>query len=246
MLFHLSVFFATVLFVVGMLFGSFSDVFLPWVLVVLLLVTARYAWGLRQSLPSPLHIPSLYAFSSIFLMSFISTLLERLVFTVFASIVYYLLLLGLYRLSRAPRDLSARAMVAMSAMATMFFFYSAAYGFYINFAIPLWLFMTLYGIASSLVSYQYLCLVSANRKTVSVYSLVIALALAEIAWVVNFWPFGYLTSGVIVLMFFYVLFDLAQSEMIQALSRRRTLGYIGLFFCLLLMVLWSSRWRIIA
>ena len=246
MVFHLSVFFATILFAIGMVFGSISDVFLPWVLMILIATTTRYVFGLRRTLPSPLNIPLLFTFSSIFLLSFISTLLERLIFTVFVSVVYYVLLLGLYRLSRVPRDLSARAMVAMSAMATMFFFYSAAYGFYINFTIPLWLFMSVYGASSGVVTYQYLCLVSTDKKTISVYSLVIALALSEIAWVVNFWPFGYLTSGVVVLMFFYVLFDLAQSEMLHILSRRRTIGYIGLFCCLLLMVLWSSRWRIVA
>jgi hypothetical protein len=205
-------------------------------------MTLRFSWNLKRSLYNPVSIPIVFVLSSLFLFSFISVPGEQIVFILFATAIHYFLFLGLYRLSRAPQDLSARAMVSMSIIVTMFFFYSVAYGFYINFAIPLWFFMTLYGAASFAVTYPFLRSLTTDQKIVSLYSLVIALALAEIAWVVNFWPFGYLTSGVVVLMFFYVFFDLAQHAILQTLSKRRTIVHSVTFFFLLLMVLWSSRW----
>lgn len=241
-LFHLPVFFAAALFGLGLSLIGWYGNFFGWIVIGLLAIGIRHAMTFGRRLPAVLNTPVIFVLSSALLLSFIGSPLERWVFVACSSTVYYLLMLGLYRLSRVPQDLSARAMVAMVVMATAFFFFSTVYGFYLNFDVPLWFLMAVYGIGTFSVTYQSLLLIGGSRRTASVYGTVAALGLSEIAWVVNFWPFGYLTSGVVTLMFFFVLFDLAQSNILNTLSKRRSLSYVGIFAVLLTMVLYSSRW----
>lgn len=242
MFFHLSVFFAAVLFGAGLSLIGWQGAFFGWIVLVLIVLGIRHTVTFGRNLSASFNIPIILVFSSALLLSFIGSPLERWVFIVCASLAYYILMLGLYRLSRAPQDVSARAMIAMIVMVAVFFFFSTMYGLYLNFDVPLWLFMIIYGVGTFAVMYQSLLVVGGSRRVASVYGLVAALGLSEIAWVINFWPFGYLTSGVVTLMFFYVLFDLAQSNLLGTLSKRRSLAHVGLFFVLLVMVLYSSRW----
>lgn len=242
MLFHLSVFFAALVFAAILALIGSQPAFVGWAVLAILALSVRHAFTFGRNLPALANIPVVLSVSSAFLLLFVNAPMERGVFVLFSSISYYILILGLYRLSRAPQDMSARAMIAMTAMVTTFFYFSVAYGLYLNFNIPLWLFMLVYGAGTFAVMYQAMLLSGASVKIASVYSLVAALSLSEIAWVVNFWPFGYLTSGVVTLMFFYVLFDLAQSNVFGTLSKRRSLAHAGMFCALLVMVLYSSRW----
>jgi hypothetical protein len=249
MLFHLSVFLHTVLFIFGLaVTAKYGDslLFYAWTIIALVLVTVRIVRSFVSESGWVFFLPVLLTASSVALLAFISKLSEQRLFLALAMFAYYTLLLGLYRLSRAPQDVTARAMVSMNAMITMFFYFSVLYGLYINFTVPLWLFMVLYGLGAFGTLAQYLRILTTDKKRISLYSLIGALALSELAWVVNFLPFGYLTSGVIVLMFFFVLFDLAQSEILQVLSKKRALTHIGIFVALLIMVLWSSRWLPVA
>ena len=249
MLFHLSVFLNTILFAFGLaVTAKYGDNlwFYAWSIAILSLVTVRFVRSLVSESGWVFFLPIFLTASSVTLLAFISKLSEQRVFLALAMFSYYTLLLGLYRLSRAPQDITARAMVSMNAMIAMFFYFSVLYGLYINFTVPLWLFMVLYGLGAFGTLAQYLRILTTDKKRVSLYSLIGALALSELAWVVNFLPFGYLTSGVIVLMFFFVLFDLAQSEILQILSKKRTITHIGIFIVLLVMVLWSSRWLPVA
>lgn len=242
MIFHLSVFFAALLFSGGLAIIGAQAQFVIWAVLVLLALSIRHSFAFGRNLPMPANIPIVFSLSSSLLLSFIDLPIERAVFVVVAGLAYYILLLGLYRLSRNPGDLSARAMIAMTVMITLFFYYGMTYGFYLNFDIPLWMFMIAYGFGTYLVAYQALLLIGGDKKSVSVYSLIIALALTEIAWVLNFWPFSYLTSGVVTLMFFYALFDLSQSHFLGMLSKQRSVVHLSMFFVLMVMVLMSSRW----
>ncbi len=249
MLFHFSVFVHTLLFAFGLAVAakySESLWFYAWTIVVLVLLTFRAIRSFSSESKWVFFLPMLLTVSSVVLLAFINTPSEQGLFLTLATFAYYTLLLGLYRLSRAPQDLTARAIVSMNAMIAMFFYLSVLYGLYINFTVPVWSFMILYGLGAFGTLSQYLRILTTDTKRVALYSLIGALALAELAWVVNFLPFGYLTSGVIVLMFFFVLFDLAQDEILETLSKKRVLAHVGMFLLLLIMVLWSSRWLPVA
>lgn len=184
----------------------------------------------------------IFSISSFALLYLIDSFFEKQIFIVFSSAFYYLGLLGVYRLGDYAKDQTARGMISASSMATIFFFYSSAYGIYINFIVPLWVLMTVYFIATIIVSYQYFRIIKNETRVVWSYCAVIGLVMAEVAWVINFWPFGYLTTGVIALMLYYVFWDLTQSYFLNLLSKKRLTANLILFSVLIAIILVSSRW----
>lgn len=191
---------------------------------------------------SVLPIPVLLAVSSVGLVAFIDSSSQKFFFILLSAAIYYFCLLGIYRLNSYFKDKTARSILASSGVAAVFFFYSAVYGSYLNFTIPLWSVMSAFFLASFLVSMQYFRLMEKNKKRALLFSLVMGLSMTEIAWVLSFWPFGYLTTGVIMLIFYYVIWDLACTYFGQNLSKRRMVANMTFFGILVSVVLLSSRW----
>lgn len=187
-------------------------------------------------------IVGLLAFSSMSLLYLINFNPEKQIFIVIASALYYLGMIGILRLRDYDRDETARGLLSAVSLATLFFFYSSLYGFYLNFAVPLWALMLLFLLATYAISYYYFCLFVFEKKIVRIISLVLGLAIAEIGWIINFWPFGYLTTGVIMLMIFFVFWDLAQSYFLKNLSMKRVFANLFIVLLLCFMVLATSRW----
>jgi len=140
------------------------------------------------------------------------------------------------------RDKTARGIIAAGSIATFFLFYALSYGIYLNFDIPLWVLMLVLTFVTILVSFQYFWLINENKKHVLNYSLVLGLVMAEIIWVLNFWPFGYLTTGVITLIFYYVFWDLVRCHFLDELSKKRVVANMIFFGFLVALVLSSARW----
>lgn len=254
MFFHLRVFLHSVFFflimeaVIGQSVSDFlaslvlENLFLLFILILgfaLIVAVSAFKIGRRWEM---LPIPVILALSSIGLTSFIDSGVKKFTFILLASVAYYFCLLALYRLRPGHKDHTARSLVASSAVAAIFLFYASAYGIYLNFSIPLWILMVLFLLLTTLATYQYLQLIEADKKKVWLYSLVIGLAMTEISWMLNFWPFGYLTTGVIMLIFYYVIWDLVQSYFMDIMSKRRVVANVVFFGILATMVLMSSRW----
>ncbi len=187
-------------------------------------------------------VPAVFSFSSALLHYLIDSAVEKQIFILLSSVLYYFTLLGTYRLGDYQKDQTARGLVSASLATTAFFFYSSVYGVYLNFAVSLWILMLLFLGVTYGISRQYFLLVNSDKKIVSVYSLILAMAMAEIAWIINFWPFGYLTTGVIVLMLYYVLWDLIQSHFLNLLSKRRLAANVAFFSFLIILILATSKW----
>jgi hypothetical protein len=96
--------------------------------------------------------------------------------------------------------------------------------------------------ATTLVSFQYFWLLKKDVRMVWSYSLVLGLIMTEIAWVVNFWPFGYLTTGVITLIFYYVFWDLVHNSFVGSLTKKRVAVNLIFFGLLTTLVLMSAHW----
>jgi hypothetical protein len=187
-------------------------------------------------------IPAVMAFSAWSLLYLIDFNIERQIFIAIVLILFYLNLLGNYRLKKYPQDQTAQGMLAASVMVAIFIFYSAIYGIYLNFSIPLWLLMSIFLFVTFFVSQQYFKSIEKNKKLVINYSIILGMIMAEIAWVINFWPFGYLTTGAISLILYYIFWDLTQSYFQDILSKRRVVTNIVFFTLLMAMILMSSRW----
>ena len=68
----------------------------------------------------------------------------------------------------------------------------------------------------------------------------------QFAWFIHFWPFGYLTTGVVMLIIYYVFWDLFQSYLEGALRKQRFFANGFLFIVLVGIILASTPWEIVS
>jgi len=188
-------------------------------------------------------LPVFFTLSSIVLLYLITLPYEQQAFIFISSLMYYLSLFGAFRLGSYDGDKTARAMNMAAASATIFFMFSGAYGIYLNFLIPVHYLMLVYLISTLLISYQYFAIIKKDgRSTIWIYSFLLSLIMVELIWTMNFWPFGYLTTGVIALTLYYIFWDLVQSHFLNLLSRKRVVANMVVFSILITLVLISSKW----
>lgn len=188
-------------------------------------------------------LPIFFALSASSLLYLITLDYEQQTFILLASAMNYLALFGAYRLGKYEKDQTAKGMNMAATSATIFFTYAGAYGLYLNFLVPLYILMSGFFLITFLVSYQYFSIICHDgKRPAAIYSLVLGLSLTEIAWTINFWPFGYLTTGVIALILYYVLWSIVQSHFLGLLSKKRTIGNLVFFSVLIAVVLLTSKW----
>ena len=254
MFFHIRIFLYSLVFLSIALFissGYVSNVILSfsksglWIIVVLLLILLMYFYQVAKRVSqrwSMTPMPLLFTLSTWGLLYFVQSRNQQYVLIILAAIAYYLVHICLYRLHVYYKDETARGIIAAGSIATFFLFYAMSYGIYLNFDIPLWVLIVVLTSVTILISFQYLWLINENKKNVLNYSLILGLIMAEIIWVLNFWPFGYLTTGVITLIFYYVFWDLVRSYFLDELSKKRVITNMVFFGILVALVLSSTRW----
>lgn len=201
-------------------------------------ISMRLGGGWRFSL-----IPTVFTFAAFTMLYMIDNLFSQHVFIVISFSMYYFSLLATHRLRACETDQTAQGLLAASVAAAIFYFFSAAYGFYLNFLVPLWLLMLAFLISTLMVSLEYFQVIEKEKKKVVLtYSILLGLAMAEVSWTINFWPFSYLTAGAIALIFYYVLWDLTRSHFLNILSRKRVVANMVLMSFLIALVIISSKW----
>ena len=216
-----------------------------WIVVMIILLLAVYFYQVAAKVSrraSMTPMPIVFAASTMGLLYFVQSEKQEHLLIVLGTVAYYFIHLALYRLRACHKDKTAHGIIAAGSLATIFLFYATSYGIYLNFAIGLWVLMSALMLVTTLVSFQYFWLISEEKKNVLNYSLVLGFVMAEIVWVLNFWPFGYLTTGVINLIFYYVFWDLVQSHFMSELSKKRVIINMVFFGVLVAVVLSSTRW----
>jgi len=222
-------------------FGIFWPQFFRSILLVaflLALIAGRKLGGkwLRSSLPI------IFTISATGIFFLISAFWQKQIFILLAGFFFYLILLGILRLKEYVLDQTGRAMIAAGIAAAIFFAFTSSYGFYLNFLVPLWILMLVYFLVTLLASFQYLTLIGKDQLKNWTYSFLLSLAMTEIIWTQSFWPFGYLTTGAISLILYYVLWDLTQSYFLNLLSRKRVTANLIILSLATVMVLLSAKW----
>jgi hypothetical protein len=250
MVFHFAVFFWSIVFFVGLELVAQSPTLATWswylmtiapLIVVSLIASRRLTERFTDA-----FIPVLLSISSPTLLSLIDSERERHVFVALSSVMYYFALLGNYRLRHAPKDKTAEAFLNAAAMAALFFYYAGLYGFYLNFSFPLWGLMGLYFLGATFTSYEtFMTVDQQERRRVLLYSVLLGLIMGEMAWVMSLWPFGYLTTGALGTLFFFLVWDIAFDAFRETLSLKKATVRILLFLGLILLLLLSSPWRIL-
>jgi len=187
-------------------------------------------------------IPFFFALSCIGLLYLVSLNIEEQIFIFLSFLIYYLGLYGTNRLGLYVKDKTALAMLMTTLTATMFFSFSSFYGIYLNFLVPIYILMLAYFLITFLISLAYFSLIQDDKKTVLLYSLILALIMSELIWTMNFWPFGYLTTGIIALILYYILWDLIRSHFLNILSKKRVVINMVFFSLLITFILITSKW----
>lgn len=188
-------------------------------------------------------LPVFFTLSSVTLLYLIGIKYEQQAFIILASLMHYLAIFGAYRLGRYEDDKTARGMNMAAASTTIFFAYASAYGIYLNFLVPPFILMAVYFLITFLVSYQYFSIIKGGqKKIVWLYSFLLGLVMMELIWTMTFWPFGYLTTGVIALILYYMLWDIIQCHFLSILSQKRAIISAVFFSFLVILILLTSKW----
>lgn len=192
------------------------------------------------------YVPGLLAVTSPILLSFVAESGEAQFFVLLSTAMFYFSLLGVYRLRHAPTDKTAQAILSTAAMAALFVFFASLYGFYLNFSFPIWGLMLLFFLGTALTSYEtFIGVERQNRERVRLYSVLLGLMMAELSWAMSFWPFGYLTTGALATIFYFIAWDIAFDAFRKALSLRRAVIRFSVFLGIILLLLVSTPWRIL-
>ncbi|MDD2766492.1 MAG: hypothetical protein PHH40_01845 [Candidatus Moranbacteria bacterium] len=252
MIFHFTILFWTILFSLGLVLVAINPFTPTWnwyiVSILPLLFVSFLACRRITKRISDVFLLGLLSFAVPILLSLIDSPLQRKIFVTLSAIMYYFALLGLYRLHHAPKDKTAQAFLDTATIAALFFYYTGIFGFYLNFSFPLWGLMMLYFLGTALTSYNAFSSIKyleIKKKKVIIYSLLLGFFMCELAWVMSFWPFGYLTSGILALCFFFLLWDICFDFFRESVSLRKiVIRTITLFF-LIGILLWSTPWHIL-
>jgi len=187
-------------------------------------------------------IPFFFVLSCVGLLYLFSLNLEEQIFIFLSFGIYYLGLYGINRLGLYAKDQTALAMLATIIITTVFFSFSSFYGIYLNFLVPIYVLMLVYFLVTFLTSLTYFFLIQNNKKTVLIYSLILALIMSELIWTMNFWPFGYLTTGIIALILYYILWNLIRSHFLNILNRKKVVVNLIFLSLLIAFMLMTSKW----
>ncbi len=178
------------------------------------------------------------------LIFFMDGALQRVIAVGVVTILAYAAMLGSHRVSRSVHDAVARGMVIAAATMTLFLWYALIFAVYMNYVIPRFMPAIASGVITAVIAWQYFIIVVRGSllRTV-IYAGAIALVVGQVAWSVAMWPFGYLTNAVIMLMVYYVLWDMCHCLFCQQLSRSRAVVNIITLLIVATLVLMSAQWR---
>lgn len=211
-----------------------------------------------------LAIPFFLSIGSANLLFFIDNQVEKQIFIGLSAVIYYLALLGAYRLKVYDCDQTAQGMVALSTISTIFFWFVSILGWYINFQVDGWLLIITFFISSFFISLPslYICQTkpSHNEKDSCGYlnhnrqikneqiiflNFVLAFVISQIAWLSTFWPFNNLTTGSFLLIIFYVFYDIIRMFLRGELAKKRVIKRVLLFIILSAVILATAQWRLL-
>ncbi len=188
-------------------------------------------------------VPVILSVASLTLLFFIDSRSQQIIVSGIVGILVYGVTLGSYRLSRYPRDAVARGMVVAGATTAIFFSYAAIFAIYLNFIVPLWFVGFSIFILTTVISWQYFVMIAHGRFVQTIiYSCALGVVLSEVAVSAIMWPFGYLTTSVVLLMIYYILWDLGQSFFLERLSKTRLSVNVIFFLAMAALVLSSAQW----
>lgn len=225
----------------------------------LIFLTVLVIWPLTRR-PRFIALPFFLSLGALALLSLVDHIIERHIFIVLTSGIYYLTLMGGYRLRFYASDQTALGMVNFATLYTAFMWFTAALGFYLNYQVQYWV-MILFIATIFFIALPSFCtnakdahdrfkrrgFKTAKTKFIGIIflNLILALSMSQLIWGVLFWPFGYLTLGGSALIIFYELWDIIRLYLRDELNLKKVVfnGIVGIV--LLAGILITAQWEII-
>ncbi len=243
MIWEFGVFFLTLLYF-GALWTAFSQPagFLWEGVIFLFVLVIAVRWLSRGYIH--FVIPALLFVGSVLLLPLIDSPAEAKAFMVLSAGVFYLAILGAYRLGKYSKDLTAKAMGNLAALAALFCWFASIHGWYLNIAMPAWIVVILFATATFSAAYALLVIneLKMNRSQRVVYSIFLSYLIAVVIWFQNSWPFGYLTTGVVTLIIFYSGWEIIRDYFLGKLNAKRLTFDIIFLFGTASLILLSAKW----
>lgn len=230
---------------------------MAWVLIAL---TVLIVWPLTRK-PRFIALPLFLSLGALALLSLVDHFIEKQIFVSLTAIIYYLTLLGGYRLRFYSSDQTALGMVNLATLSTAFMWFTAALGFYLNYQVHYWV-MVVFIITIFLIALPSFCtnakdahgrfkrkgIKISNTKFIGIIflNLILALMMSQFFWGILFWPFGYLTLGGTALIIFYEFWDVIRLYVRNELTFRKVASNCIIGTVLLVGILWTAQWELIS
>ena len=189
-------------------------------------------------------LPAILVLGAVLLLSLIGPPLYMSLFILLSSLVFYTTVLAGWRLHQYEKDETAKAMYNIATVAVLFCWYAASYGWYLNpsISLPIWALLVIFSVITYLVALVSFSINQISSKKRHVYSAFLAILVAQVVWIENFWPFGYLTVGVITLIIYCVGWEMILSFFLKKLTARTVLFEIVFLAGSVALVLLSTKW----
>jgi len=226
---------------------------------VLFFLTVIIVWPLTRK-PRFIALPFFLSLSALALLSLVDHAVEKQVFIFLTAVIYYLTLLGGYRLRFYSSDQTALGMVNLATLATAFMWFTAALGFYLNFKVDYWMIIVFVG-TIFLISLPSFCTNAKDKSDrleksgrhnpnleligVVFLNLILALTMSQVFWGILFWPFGYLTLGGSALIIFYEFWDVIRLYLRGELTTKRMVSNWVVGAVLLAGILLTAQWSLV-
>lgn len=240
------------------------------VMFFLVVFSVLAIWPLARKIRF-LAIPFFLSVGSLSLLYLIDSPVEKHVFVIFSVVVYYLALLGAYRLKFYPCDKTAIGMVNLATLATGFFWFISNYGWYLNFDINAWVLVSTFVTSSFLISLPSFlicaeackkiemrtenknkqlslfsgCFAACHKQIVIFLNLILAILMGQFIWALSLWPFGYLSTGVVTLLLYYFFWNILRMFILSSLSRKAVLRDAVVVSFLIFAILATARWELV-
>lgn len=187
-------------------------------------------------------LPILLVPGSVILLFLIDSVSLMRLFAVLSSLVFYFSILAGWRLAHYEKDLTAKAMYNFAAVAVVFCWFSAGFGWYLNVAVPIWGLMIILAVIAFLVSFSSFAVNQIQSDKSLVFSVFLASIVAETVLVQNFWPFGYLTMAAIALIIYFVGWEIIMNYLLGKMSARAVVFELFFLAGSVSLILLSTNW----
>lgn len=269
MLFKLNSILLSIIFAIALEVSVFRENWFFGVLVFLITFSVLMVWPFARKIRF-LAIPFFLSIGSLNLLILIDNPVEKHIFILLASLAYYVSLIGAYRLKLYDCDQTAQGMVNLATFAAGFFWFVSNYGWYLNFQIGAWVLVLTFigstffiGLPSLMIS-QRSCLklkvrgakkqetqkeiikcAKKGEETVLFLSVILSFVMGEVIWGLSLWPFAYLTTGVVALIIYFVLWDVVRRYILSTLSLKTVFLNVVLALIAVAGILYSAQWGLV-